>query len=312
LKKTNSEQNNYNNHKKYRGRFAPSPSGELHFGSLLAAMASYADAHSHNGQWLLRIDDIDKPRIVVDSDQHIIQTLEQCGFQWDGPITYQSQYLNQYQQALEQLTELGFTYPCTCSRKQIKALSVNGIYPGTCRKHMALSSSDQSHAFSEYAIRVTVPEDEIKFIDLIQQSYGMRLNQEVGDFVIFRRDKVFSYQLSVVVDDFQSQISHVIRGYDLIDSTPRQIFLQLLLGYPIPEYGHIPLAVTDDNLKLSKLTHARKVSCDIKTLVLAARFLGQKVMNPNDYDHKEDFWQHLLQIWDLKAVPKMEKREIMY
>jgi len=275
-------------------------------------MASYADARSHKGQWLLRIDDIDQARIVIDSDQHIIKTLEQCGFQWDENISYQSQCLNQYQQALHKLTELEHTYPCTCSRKQIKALSVNGIYPGTCRNRSLLSDSGQSLANLDYAIRVKVSADKIKFIDQIQRDYSMILSQEVGDFVIFRRDKVFSYQLSVVVDDFYSQISHVIRGYDLIDSTPRQIFLQQLLDFPTPHYGHIPLAVTEDNLKLSKLSHARKVSCDIKTLVLAARFLGQNVMNPRDYDNKEDFWLHLWQIWDLNKVPKMEKQEIMY
>lgn len=275
-------------------------------------MASYADARSNNGQWLLRIDDIDQARVVANSAQHIIRTLEQCGFQWDESISYQSQCLNQYQQALEQLADLGLTYPCNCSRKQIKALSVNGIYPGTCRAQSFSTVSGQSHANEDYAIRIKVPAQEIKFIDQIQLGYSMNLTKEVGDFIIFRRDQVFSYQLSVVVDDFNSQITHVIRGHDLIDSTPRQILLQQLLSYPIPQYGHIPLAVTDNNLKLSKLSHARKVVCDVKTLVLAAHFLGQKVMNPNDYGSKEDFWQHLLQIWDLNRIPKMEKLEIMY
>lgn len=312
MKKTNSAHKNPENLNNYRGRFAPSPSGELHFGSLLAAMASYADALSHKGEWLLRIDDIDLPRVVAHSDQHIIETLELCGFQWHGPITYQSQCIGQYHEALAQLSQLDLTYPCTCSRKKIKSLSVNGIYPGTCRERSVSLPGSRGQNNQDYAIRIKVPDNEIHFFDQVQQDYHMVLSQEVGDFVIFRRDKVYSYQLSVVVDDFHSGISHVIRGYDLLDSTPRQMFLQQMLGYPCPEYGHIPLAVTEDNLKLSKLSHARKVSCDVKTLVLAARFLGQNVMNPNDYDNKEDFWQHLIQIWDLNRVPKMEKQEIMY
>jgi glutamyl-Q tRNA(Asp) synthetase len=295
--------------KNYRGRFAPSPSGELHFGSLLAAMSSYADARHHNGSWLLRIDDIDTARVVPQSDQHILTTLEQCGFEWDETVSYQSQFLQHYEHALEQLNKAGVTYPCTCSRKQIKQLSNNGIYPGTCRTQSFNTISSDS----DYAVRIKVSADETGFMDLIQNRYSQQLDISVGDFVIFRRDKVFTYQLSVVVDDFISQISHVIRGYDLLDSTPRQVYLQHLLGYPSPKYAHIPLAVTYDNeLKLSKLSHAKKISCDIETLVLAARFLGQPVLSHSNYENKADFWQHLFQIWSLNRVPKMEKQKIMY
>lgn len=296
----------------YRGRFAPSPSGELHFGSLLAAMASYADARHNKGCWLLRIDDIDTARIVSQSDQHIIKTLEQCGFQWDETETYQSQCLANYHQALEQLNSFGKTYPCICSRKQIKALSDNGIYPGTCKEFKIDDTHQLENNNQQYAIRIRVNSDKISFIDQIQKIYSQHLAQDVGDFIVFRRDKVFTYQLSVVVDDYHSQITHVVRGFDLLNSTPRQIFLQQLLGYDIPHYAHIPLAVTPEDLKLSKLSHAKKVSSDITTLVRAARFLGQNVMDAKNYDHREDFWQHLVTIWDIKNIPKVKKQKVPF
>ncbi len=293
--------------KSYRGRFAPSPSGELHFGSLLAAMASYADARAHQGQWLLRIDDIDQVRVVPDSEQHIINSLEQAGFEWDEPVYYQSQHIADYQQALGNLTAGGLIYPCYCSRKQIKALARDNIYPGICRE-----TAIPDESADEYALRIRVPEQNLSFNDLIQGHYCQQLDKEVGDFIIFRRDKVFTYQLAIVVDEYLAGISHVIRGHDLISSTPRQMFLQQQLGFATPRYGHIPLAVTPDNLKLSKLSHAKKVTTDLTTLVLAARILGQAVLKAEDYQHQQDFWKHLFQIWQLKQVPKMEKIEIMY
>ncbi|MCW8928857.1 MAG: tRNA glutamyl-Q(34) synthetase GluQRS [Gammaproteobacteria bacterium] len=297
--------------KKYRGRFAPSPSGELHFGSLLAAMASYTDARHNKGDWLLRIDDIDQARVINNSDKHILSTLEHCGFEWDESITYQSQYLEHYQEALERLNQTELTYPCTCSRKQIKEMSENmdiknGIYPGTCR-----NKNKHNIPKNTYAIRLKVPVEQFSFNDHIQGDYSQNLAQDVGDFVVYRRDNVFSYQLSVVVDDFQSKISHIVRGYDLLDSTPKQMYLQQLLDYPKPQYAHIPLAVTQDNLKLSKLSHAKKVTGNLETLVLAAQFLGQKVPDSKDFDNKDDFWQYLVTYWDINKVPRMEKQIIM-
>lgn len=304
MKKNNSVQ------KPYRGRFAPSPSGELHFGSLLAAMASYADARHHNGSWLLRIDDIDQARVVKHSDQHILNTLEQCGFEWDEKVSYQSQCIHHYQSALEKLNQAKLSYPCTCSRKQLKALSDSGIYPGLCRHKIVRDSNDKNSA-----IRIKVSSERISFIDQIQQSYSQKLSQDVGDFIIYRRDNVFSYQLSVVVDDFQSGITHIVRGYDLLDSTPRQIYLQQLLSYPQPHYAHIPLAVSEENLKLSKLSQAKKINCNLNTLVLAAHFLGQEMgqneLDNNDFDNIDDFWQYLISNWDINRVPRMEKQVIM-
>ena len=310
MKKTNFDKNDY------RGRFAPSPSGELHFGSLLAAMASYADARHHKGHWLVRIDDIDQTRVVTHSDKHILTTLEQCGFQWDERVTYQSQCLKQYQEALEKLKQAELTYPCTCSRKQIKEISnslhINkGVYPGTCRNKPEQTFLIKRKSSKKSAIRIKVPEKDLSFMDQIQHNFVQNLSRDVGDFVIYRRDDIFSYQLSVVVDDFQSNITHIVRGYDLLDSTPRQIYLQQQLGYPRPQYAHIPLAVTKENLKLSKLSHAEKVNCTLETLLLAAAFLGQIPLDHKDFDNKDDFWQYLVTHWDINKVPKMEKQMIM-
>ena len=279
-------------------------------------MASYADARSHNGSWLLRIDDIDQARVVRHSDLYILNSLEQCGFNWDEKVTYQSQNISRYQHALEKLnhTELNserLCYPCSCSRKQLKALSDNGIYPGLCRNKQLHDINDKNSA-----IRIKVPSESIAFIDQIQQKYSQNLSQDAGDFIIYRRDKVFSYQLSVVVDDFYSDITHIVRGYDLLDSTAKQIYLQKLLDYPQPHYAHIPLAVSEEHLKLSKLSQAKKINSDLKTLVLAARFLGQEPgqnrLNPKDFDNKDDFWQYLIVNWDINKVPKMEKQIILY
>ena len=313
--KTHIEKSHFNQ-ATYRGRFAPSPSGELHFGSLLAAMASYADARHCKGHWLLRIDDIDQARIVADSDRHILTTLEQCGFQWDESVSYQSQCLSQYQEALEKLNQAKLTYPCSCSRKQIKAACATltnkkGIYPGTCRNKSTQFSATIKNSNKSHAIRIKVPAHDISFIDRIQHNYSQNLSRDVGDFIIYRRDNVFSYQLSVVVDDFHSGISHIVRGYDLLDSTPKQIYLQQQLAYPLPHYAHIPLAVTKENLKLSKLSQAKKVDCSLQTLVLAANFLGQKHLNHKDFDNKDDFWRYLVTHWDINKVPKMENQVIM-
>ncbi|MCU7836002.1 MAG: tRNA glutamyl-Q(34) synthetase GluQRS [gamma proteobacterium symbiont of Taylorina sp.] len=295
----------------YRGRFAPSPSGELHFGSLLAAMASYADARSQNGLWLLRIDDIDQQRVIPHSDQHIVQSLEQIGFQWDGEISYQSQCISNYEEALEKLIQMGLVYPCHCSRKQIKVLSHDGVYSGTCR-HRIIKKNFFHHSLDKNsALRLKVNSDKLFFSDEIQQNCQQNLAREVGDFVIFRRDQVFSYQLSVVVDDYISQISHIIRGFDLLDSTARQIYLQQQLGYPTPKYAHIPLAVNEKQIKLSKLSQAKKIKSNLSTLISAAQFLGQSIMTDKDYDKIEDFWQHLFLIWDINKISKMEKKEIM-
>lgn len=293
----------------YRGRFAPSPTGELHFGSLLAAMASYADARSHNGSWLLRIDDVDQARVVKHSDQHILKTLEQCGFQWDESVTYQSHNNDYYHDALEHLNKSKRTYSCNCSRKQLSQYSDSPIYPGFCRDKLIINTHQNNQIAS--AIRIQVPSEIMSFTDRIQANFSQNLSHDSGDFIIYRRDHVFSYQLSVVLDDYYSKITHIVRGSDLLDSTIKQIYLQQLLNISQPQYAHIPLAVSEDNLKFSKLSQAQKVSCDLKTLLLAAQFLGHNIGTHYDFSNINDFWHCLITNWDIKQVPKKEKLVIM-
>lgn len=214
----------------YRGRFAPSPTGPLHFGSLVAALASYLDARANQGEWIVRMEDVDLPRCVPGADTLILRTLETFGLNWDGPVIYQSERTEAYEDALAQLVRDGVAYPCSCSRKDI-----GGIYPGTCRE----SVRDPSKPL---AWRIRVEGD---------------LSRETGDFVVKRSDGLFAYQLAVVVDDAHQGITDIVRGADLLDSTPRQIWLQTKLGYPTPRYQHIPIATNEHGEKLSKQTRAQ-------------------------------------------------------
>lgn len=210
----------------YRGRFAPSPTGPLHFGSLVAALASYTDARANNGAWLVRMEDVDTPRCFPGADQLILDTLQAFGLQWDEDVMYQSTRTDAYGAALEELKHRGAAYPCTCSRKDIG----EGPYPGTCRSGPTSTGKPIS-----WRVRYDGPE---------------------GDFVVRRSDGLFSYQLAVVVDDAAQGITHVVRGADLLDSTPWQVHLQQLLGYPTPHYRHIPLVTNAQGEKLSKQTKA--------------------------------------------------------
>lgn len=238
----------------YIGRFAPSPTGPLHFGSLVCALASFLDARHHQGQWLVRIEDIDPPREIPGATNTILKQLESHGLFWDGDLLYQSQRSDAYNAALAQLHRDGLSYSCNCNRQRVTALG--GIYDGHCRQHQVGSDS---------AIRLRLPETErdstITFEDLIVGAYPQNLCSEVGDFIIRRRDRLFSYQLAVAVDDQFQHISHIIRGSDLLDSTPRQLYLQRCLGASAEQtaamqYGHLPLAVNGEGQKLSKQNHA--------------------------------------------------------
>ncbi|MEZ5535736.1 MAG: tRNA glutamyl-Q(34) synthetase GluQRS [Thiolinea sp.] len=289
----------------YIGRFAPSPTGPLHFGSLLAATASYLAARSHRGKWLLRIEDLDKPREVSGAADSIIRTLELYGFTWDDSIIYQSKRTSAYQQALEQLKE--HTYPCTCSRQKIRREADIGelglIYPGTCR------DNKQPPAHRQHAIRVRVTNRRICFVDTVQGEYCQNLKQESGDFVIRRADKLFAYQLAVVVDDQWQGVNHIVRGADLLNNTPRQIHLQQCLGYLTPHYMHIPLASYSDGQKLSKHTHAPAITtgsaADITdNICRALRFLGQNPPLPAEFEHISDCWKWALEHWDNTLIPK--------
>ncbi len=227
----------------YIGRFAPTPSGYLHFGSLVAAVASYLDARSVGGRWLVRMEDLDPPREVPGAQAAILETLERYGFEWDGAVERQSERFPDYAAVVEQRLRSGLAYACTCSRKQLEAFT--GIYPGSCR--------DAGHAWhGDVAIRLRVPELDYRFVDRVQGEVHQHLGREVGDFVIQRRDGFYAYQLAVVLDDAWQGITDIVRGADLLDYTPRQLYLQELLGLRQPRYLHVPLIVQPDGHKLGK------------------------------------------------------------
>lgn len=237
----------------YTGRFAPSPTGPLHLGSLYTALASFLDAKHNHGQWLLRIDDIDTPRNQQGAVDSILRCLEHFELFWDGEIDFQSKHLETYQSALDQLLKGDYVYACSCNRKQL--IAHQGIYPQTCRnKELALNN--------EVAIRIKTQNHPVSFTDGIQGQIYSHLLTEQGDFVIKRKDGFFAYQLAVVVDDYRLGITDVVRGFDLLESTPRQIYLQQLLNYPSPRYSHIPIIVDTQGQKLSKQTHAKAVRPD--------------------------------------------------
>ncbi len=236
----------------YIGRFAPSPTGPLHKGSLLAALASFLDARANDGQWLLRIEDLDPPRESPGAADLILRQLDEHGLHWDGPVLYQSSRLPAYKAALQQLSEDGLLYACYCSRSRLRTL--DSCYDGACRKHKlnpSLSAPDHP-----YAIRIQLPEQNIISLDdLIQGSLFFDLNK-TGDFILWRRDRLPAYQLACSLDDGFQNITHVIRGYDLLDSTPRQMHLLNCLGRASPQYAHIPVLSNAQGQKLSKQTHA--------------------------------------------------------
>jgi glutamyl-Q tRNA(Asp) synthetase len=252
----------------YVGRFAPSPTGPLHFGSLAAALASWLDARAAGGRWLVRMEDLDRPRVVAGASETILRQLEMLGLAWDGPVTYQSQRIDLYRQALESLK--GVTYWCACSRKEIadSALGPDGasVYAGTCRGGFARGEKQPR------AIRVRTAAESIAFVDRVFGPQSQSVEREVGDFVIFRADGMFAYQLAVVVDDAEQGITDVVRGADLLDSTARQIHLQHLLGLAAPNYLHIPVAVNAAGEKLSKQSGDKQIG--LESLRPALAFLG--------------------------------------
>lgn len=243
------------------GRFAPSPTGPLHFGSLLAAVASYLEARVRGERWLLRIEDIDPPREEAGAAEAIIRCLEVYGFQWDGPVLRQSRNEERHRAAVERLLADGLAYPCRCTRRVLARTARQGamgpIYPGTCR---------DGNGRGARAIRVRTTDEPITVVDRLQGRIEQRLESELGDFVIRRRDGLIAYQLAVVIDDAVDGVTDVVRGIDLLDSTPRQIHLQRLLGLPTPSYMHIPVAVGADGEKLSKQTAAPPIAVDTEAV----------------------------------------------
>ncbi|KXS32608.1 MAG: Glutamyl-Q tRNA(Asp) synthetase [Candidatus Gallionella acididurans] len=247
------------NRNQYRGRFAPSPTGPLHFGSLVAAVGSYLDARHHQGKWLVRIEDLDTPRTVKGAADDILRTLEAYGLHWDEDVVFQSRRTAAYEEAFLQLKKTGEIYACACSRKEIadSALHYGNelIYPGTCRNGIEPGKLARSW-------RVRVNETPIGFIDRTQGEITQNLATGAGDFVVLRADGLFAYQLAVVVDDDAQRVTDVVRGADLLYSTPRQIYLQRLLGMDTPAYMHLPIAVNAQGEKLSKQTLAKPVEKD--------------------------------------------------
>jgi len=291
---------------KYRGRFAPSPTGPLHFGSLIAAVASYLEARKQQGEWLVRMEDVDEIRNQTAAADNILFTLENYGFEWDGDILYQTQRKDAYFDALQQLTEQNLIYRCTCSRKDLIEQAQQGeygfIYPGTCEhKH----HPDKT----EHAVRIKTHNKLITFTDAIMGLYEHQLKNDMGDFIIHRRDGFFAYQLAVVVDDAFQNITDIVRGYDLLDSTPRQIHLQQCLHYLTPAYTHLPIAVNQRGDKLSKQTGAAGISekADIAMLVDCMNFLGQTMPTELKKSSLKTFWQWAFENWNLSKVPRQTK-----
>ncbi len=282
----------------YQGRFAPSPTGALHFGSLVAAVGSYLDAKHQQGQWLVRIEDLDTPRNVAGAADAILRTLENYGLYWDETVVYQSQRIHLYEVALEQLKKQQVCYPCVCSRKTIAAQQGEGVYSGRCRNGI-LSPTRQPAAW-----RLHIDDSIIRFTDRLQGDISQHLATKVGDFVIKRADGVFAYQLAVVVDDAAQGINHVVRGADLLDSTPRQIFLQHQLGLPTPCYLHLPLVVNAQGEKLSKQTLAQAISQQhpVATLYDALCFLQQHP--PIELQHSDltTLWDWAIAHWQPHAI----------
>jgi glutamyl-Q tRNA(Asp) synthetase len=288
--------------KPYRGRFAPSPTGPLHFGSLVAAVGSYLDARHHHGEWRVRIEDIDPPREVPGAADGILKTLEAFGLEWDGPVSYQSRHEDRYEAALEQLERHGCLFGCACTRKELPDSGLPGagiaVYPGTCRGGLPPGRRARS-------LRVRVDDSTIGVQDRLQGYTRQSLPGEVGDFVVRRADGFIAYQLGVVVDDGAQQISHIVRGADLLDSTPRQIYLQRLLGLPTPEYLHLPVAVNSSGEKLAKQTRAREVSPEYAGRIIrdVLRFLHQELPESSDDATPEELLQWAILHWNVRSLP---------
>jgi len=285
----------------YRGRFAPSPTGPLHFGSLTAAVGSYLEAKRRRGAWLLRMEDLDRPREQHGAADAILRTLEACGMGWDGSILYQSRRGEAYRAALSRIEAQGLAYACGCSRKEIadSGLGPDGalIYPGTCRAGLAPGKAPR-------ATRVRVGDSVIEFADALQGKVRQDLATDVGDFVLLRADGLYAYQLAVVVDDADQGITHVVRGADLLASTPRQIYLQRLLGLPTPRYLHLPAAVNAAGEKLSKQTLAPPVDArdPVPALAQVMEFLGQSPPAQLGRATLAEFWDWALAHWDAQRI----------
>jgi glutamyl-Q tRNA(Asp) synthetase len=293
----------------YRGRFAPSPTGPLHFGSLIAAVGSFADARAHAGCWLVRMEDLDRARERPGAADLILRTLDAFGLHWDEPVIYQRDRADRYQDALLELRRRGLTYACACTRREIAAAGPTGpegpIYPGTCRNGLPPERRPRSERLRVDAVAISIE-------DRIQGLIVQRLAAEVGDFVLRRADGLHAYQLAVVVDDAEQRIDQVVRGADLLASAPRQRLLQRLLDLPEPAYAHLPLALGADGRKLSKSLAARPVdpADPLPALLAAWRFLGQRPL-PEPPATVEAFWTQAISTWSVAHIPRSRQQPAM-
>lgn len=285
----------------YIGRFAPTPSGPLHYGSLIAATASYLDARHNRGRWLLRIDDLDTPRVREGAVEHILRTLEVFGLDWDGDILFQSERGGAYAAVIESLMNGGRLYRCDCPRRLIKGRP----YPGTCRyRHLP-------PATPRYALRVMATGETISVPDLIQGTYRRNLQDESGDFVVRRSDGITAYHLAAVVDDDYQGVTHVVRGADLLSSTPSQVYLQHLLHLKTPVYAHFPVALDQRGRKIAKRDQAASLNGGDPGSVLhaALAFLGQSPPAEMAGADTDEILEWGIKNWDLSRVPRILQSE---
>lgn len=283
----------------YRGRFAPSPTGNLHLGSLMVAVAVALQAQRGGGEWLLRIEDVDRARRIPGADQRIRDSLHAHGLNWQGEVWYQSERDAIYQAVMENLLARGLAFDCACSRAD---LGPAGIYPGHCRAGLAPGQHGRT-------VRLRLAQRKLGFCDLVQGWFEQDLSTDVGDFVIRRADHCYAYQLAVVVDDAAQGVTEVVRGADLLDSTPRQLYLQEILGYPQPEYLHLPLLIGADGHKLSKRNFSDPLD-DTRPLLglgLVMALMGHRV--PSEINELDTFWRWAVATWNPARIPR--QREIL-
>jgi glutamyl-Q tRNA(Asp) synthetase len=285
----------------YRGRFAPTPSGPLHFGSLVSAAGSFREARSRGGCWHLRIDDLDAPRVAPGATDAILRCLERCGLHWDGPVVFQSAHISAYHAALHDLRQRRAVFACACSRTEIEAAGLRGtagpVYPGTCRDGLPVGRRAR-------AWRLRVDHAGLDLHDDVLGPQHIDLNAQGGDFVLYRADGVYSFHLASAVDELELGITDVVRGSDLLESSARQIHLLRMLGRTPPRYMHLPVAVDASGVKLSKQTGAQPVddTQPVRTLCEVLRFLGQPVPQDSEMASLENFWRYAIANWDLRRV----------
>ncbi len=277
------------------GRFAPSPSGDLHFGSLMTALGSYLDARSQQGRWFVRIEDIDPPREIKGASKRILEQLEVYGLEWDGSVSWQSQHHARYREILQWFISHHHSYYCTCTRKSIQ--QSGGYYLGTCR--------DQQHNSHRAALRFYQRSPVMHFHDMLRGTVNCDLRLAQEDFIIHRRDGLFAYNLAVTIDDHDQGITQVVRGADLIEPTVRQIALYRQLSWPIPDYLHLPLALDQAGNKLSKQNHAPAlpVTSPQRILILALSALGQTVNDEWQDFSVEQLIHQAIEQWDRTKIP---------